>query len=109
MAQPQDLEAIIERAVKALVEAIDPEQIILFGSAARGEFGEGSDLDFLVVVDGRGAGGEAKARAWDALGDLKVPKDVVFTTTERLRRYGDVRWTLEESATREGRQLYARS
>ena len=108
-AQTIDLERVLQRAVKALVEAIDPEQIILFGSAARGEFGEDSDLDFMIVLPDGSEGGGAGSLAWAALGDLGVPKDVFVTTPRRLKRYGDVRWTLEESALREGRQLYARS
>jgi predicted nucleotidyltransferase len=109
MTQVLDLEPILERAVKALVEAVDPEQIILFGSAARGEFGEDSDLDFLVVIPQERERRDASRRAWEALQDLELPKDVFITTHERLSRYGDVRWTLEESALREGRRLYARS
>ena len=36
----------------ALVEAAQPEKIILFGSAARGEMGPDSDVDLLVVKSG---------------------------------------------------------
>ena len=43
-------EAMIERAGRALVDAASaPAKVILFGSRARGDAGEGSDFDFLVI------------------------------------------------------------
>ncbi len=43
----------LKRDIQIIAEAIKtkyhPEKIILFGSAARGEFEEGSDLDFFIV------------------------------------------------------------
>ena len=38
-------------AVNAVADLYDPDQIILFGSAARGEMTEGSDIDLLVIND----------------------------------------------------------
>lgn len=42
---PETLRQIIER----VVEVAQPEKIILFGSAARGEMGPNSDVDLLVI------------------------------------------------------------
>ncbi|MFH1927730.1 MAG: nucleotidyltransferase domain-containing protein [Chloroflexota bacterium] len=41
----------IDRVVSLLREHYRPDKIILFGSAGRGEFGEDSDLDLLIVKD----------------------------------------------------------
>ena len=41
---------LLDELVKRTVEAVNPLQIILFGSAARGAMGPHSDLDLLVVV-----------------------------------------------------------
>ena len=38
-----------ERMTAAVVEAVDPEQVILFGSRARGDAGADSDVDLVVV------------------------------------------------------------
>jgi len=108
-AQTVDLERILERAVKALVEAIDPEQIILFGSAARGEFGADSDLDFLVVMDEARFSRETRIRAREALFDLEVPKDIMYTFPDRYQARKHLIGTIEEPAHREGRVLYERS
>ena len=42
-------EATIQEAVDLLMKAARPEKIILFGSYARGDAREDSDLDFLIV------------------------------------------------------------
>jgi predicted nucleotidyltransferase len=42
----------IKRLTELLVEAAKPKRIILFGSQARGEAGEDSDLDVMVVEEG---------------------------------------------------------
>src|SRR5690606_20106517 len=41
----------IPEVVEDIVASVEPAQIILFGSAARGEMGPDSDLDLLVVLD----------------------------------------------------------
>jgi len=41
----------IKKYVEALREQINPKLIILYGSAAKGSFGIGSDIDILVVSD----------------------------------------------------------
>ena len=42
--------ATIQAIAKLIVERFDPEQVILFGSHARGEVGAHSDVDLLVVL-----------------------------------------------------------
>jgi len=45
---PQEFASIVRKKLKNHVK-----EIILFGSHARGDFTEGSDYDFLIVVDKR--------------------------------------------------------
>ena len=45
-------EATLRQIVERIVESVQPEKIILFGSAARGEMGPDSDVDLLVVKAG---------------------------------------------------------
>ncbi|MEW6657959.1 MAG: nucleotidyltransferase domain-containing protein [Thermodesulfobacteriota bacterium] len=42
---------VIEYICQRIIEAINPCQIVLFGSQARGQAARGSDLDLLVVHD----------------------------------------------------------
>jgi len=42
---------VLERVTAALVEAVAPERIVLYGSGARGEMTPDSDIDLLLVVE----------------------------------------------------------
>jgi uncharacterized protein len=44
-------QALIDEVVSRIVVAFDPEEIILFGSHARGDAHADSDLDLFVVMD----------------------------------------------------------
>ena len=44
----------IDRMVKRIVRKFHPQQVILFGSQARGDAGPDSDVDLLVVMDFEG-------------------------------------------------------
>lgn len=43
-------EATLERMVRAIVEEVGPEQVILFGSRARGDQRKDSDIDLIVMM-----------------------------------------------------------
>lgn len=45
--------AELDEIVSRIVEVAQPEQVLLFGSMARGTAGPHSDLDFLVIKTGR--------------------------------------------------------
>ena len=45
-------EEALEEIIRRVAEVAQPERIILFGSAARGEMGPNSDVDLLVVKRG---------------------------------------------------------
>ena len=80
-------DALLERMVQVIVDEVDPEQVILFGSHARGDARTGSDIDLVVVEaspfgPGRDRRAEA-ARLWRALAGFRVPKDIlVFSRNE---------------------------
>lgn len=45
---------VLEKIIQRIVEVAQPERIILFGSAARGQMVPHSDVDLLVVKSGGG-------------------------------------------------------
>ena len=42
-------DALLARMVQVIVDEVDPEQVILFGSHARGDAGADSDVDLIVI------------------------------------------------------------
>ena len=86
-------------------EAARARRVVLFGSAARGEMGKDSDLDFLVVIPDsmpRDEASEAWDRADDSLRGLNRPSvDIVVATDSVIRRlrhcpYGPIKFALDE-------------
>jgi predicted nucleotidyltransferase len=101
-------ERVIHDIVRRIVEAVAPEEIILFGSAARGEMGPDSDLDFLVVKAGVHRRKTAQAIGRHLIGVAPgIPKDIVVVTPEDIERYRDTIGFIIRPALREGRVVYA--
>jgi predicted nucleotidyltransferase len=74
--------AQIDRMVRRIVKKFHPEQIILFGSHARGDAGPDSDVDLLVVLDFEGTALDKGLDILQALHDIRVPTDVIVTRPE---------------------------
>ncbi|OGV90201.1 MAG: hypothetical protein A3K19_11495, partial [Lentisphaerae bacterium RIFOXYB12_FULL_65_16] len=70
--------------VDRIVARFQPEQVILFGSYARGQTGPDSDVDLLVVVSGTDSTRETCLRIRKALHDIRVPKDIVVDRPEEF-------------------------
>lgn len=107
MAQIDPQQAIRE-AVRRIVERFAPEQVILFGSHARGTAGPDSDADFLVVMPVSGSKRRKAVEIDLALAGIGLPKDVIVVTPEEVERYRDVVGTIIYPALREGKVLYDR-
>lgn len=101
--------ADIDRMVKRIVAKFRPQQVILFGSHARGDAGPDSDVDLLVVMDFEGTARDKRLEIRCALHNILVPKDIIVTKPEDFAWRKDVVGTIEWPAAREGKVLYARS
>lgn len=93
-------------AVRRIVEAVQPQRVILFGSAARGDGDGASDLDFLVVKQ-CACRREVAAKIYRALIGVGRAVDVVVVTPEDVGRYRNSPCTVIEPAMREGKVVYA--
>jgi len=101
-------ESVLAEVVRRVVAAAQPEKIIVFGSAARGEVRAGSDLDLLVVKREPGDRGRLVERIYMSLLGVGQAVDVVVVTPEELERYRDVEYLVVGPALREGRVVYER-
>lgn len=104
----QKLDRALARIVKRLVSRFNPDQIILFGSRARGTAHPESDIDLLVVLPLRGSKRAKQVEMRLALHDIRVPKDIIVVTPEEVARQRHVVGTLIKPALQEGKVLYAR-
>ena len=99
-------ENTIRQAVDRLVSAANPSQVILFGSYARGEATEDSDLDLMVIEREVQNAGEEMVRLHSVVGDVGVGVDVLVYSAEEATRRSQVPGTLLYWALREGKVLY---
>lgn len=99
----------IQKMVDLIVEQFHPEQIILFGSYARGSAGPDSDVDLLVVMPVDGSKREKMVEIGLALHDIPMPKDILVSTPEEFAWRKDIVGTIEHPAAQEGAVLYART
>jgi predicted nucleotidyltransferase len=99
-------EQTIREAVERLVTAARPSKIILFGSFARGDPDEGSDLDLLVIEPELVDRYEEMIRLRDAIGPIGTGVDVLVYSEEEAERRGRVPGTVVYWALKEGRVIY---
>ena len=97
---------VLRDIVRRVVESAQPEKIILFGSAARGEMGPDSDVDLLVVKGGKFNRWRLTTAIYRHLRGKGAPVDVVVVTPEEVERYADSPYLVIHPALREGKIVY---
>jgi predicted nucleotidyltransferase len=100
-------ETMVMNAARRLASAASqPARIIVFGSYARGEADDDSDLDLLVVEPTLPdkAGEYLKLR--EALGPMPVGVDLLLFSLGDFERRSQVPGTLPYWAVKEGKVLY---
>jgi len=102
-------QSVLEDMVHRLVEAIDPDRIILFGSRARGDMQSDSDVDLLVIKPSLDPPHRRVIAAYRALAGLCVPKDILWRTPEEVEDWKGVNNYVTTRALREGKVLYEKS
>lgn len=102
----QPLQAIVD----TIIAEAHPEQVILFGSRAKGTAQLESDYDFLVVVRGIRNEREISRRIYRALLEKKVgvAVDVVVVNTKTLERSKESPYFVYRQALQEGQVFYDR-
>ena len=99
-------EDLLEEIVRRLVEAVDPDRIILFGSRARGDARPDSDIDLLIVKDTDQPVYRRTIPAYRALSGLGVPKDIIWRTPAEVEDWSAVPTYVTTAAVKEGKVLY---
>ncbi|MGB3614173.1 MAG: nucleotidyltransferase domain-containing protein [Elainellaceae cyanobacterium] len=100
------INSLLELMTNRIVEGFAPQQIILFGSHARGEATADSDIDLLIVFPELESKRQMAIAIRRVLSDLPIAKDVVVTTPTEIAEYGQMVGTILRPALREGKVIY---
>jgi len=99
---------ILHEASQRLVRQFNPQQIILFGSYARGTADEHSDVDLLVVCSFQGNRRKLMVEMDRSLRGLNLARDIVILSPEEFERDRHIPGTLARPISQEGEVLYER-
>ena len=95
----------LDDIIRRVVEVAEPDRIILFGSAARGEISRHSDVDLLVVKDAPDLR-QLTAKVYRRLYGVGAAVDIVMITPQDVERYKDSHALIVKPALREGTVMY---
>jgi predicted nucleotidyltransferase len=101
-------EVLLQEITHRIVEAFDPEKVVLFGSRAAGTPHEYSDVDLLVIMDAEGSPAQRAVAVKRVSRPRFVAMDVLVKTPEEVAiqlRHGNL---LLRQILEEGRVLYER-
>src|SRR3954453_20337987 len=94
----RSVDAIIQEMTRRIVARFDPLQVILFGSRARGDAHEDSDVDLLVVFPHVENSRTMAVAIRSELRGLGVAKDIVVASPDEIASYGTLVGTVLEPA-----------
>ncbi len=101
------IEQTLPELVRRIVQVAHPRQVILFGSAARGEIGPHSDVDLLVVVNETPHRRRLAQTIYRNLVGVGLAADIVVVTMQDLDDYKGHPYTVIRPALEEGKVIYA--
>lgn len=103
-----EIQKILDSALQYILSAGKPDKVFLFGSYARGEENEDSDMDFFIVEDLSVRKGSNAAKYYKALFHLNQAKDIIVRSPTDFEKNRAILNTLEYDVYKEGILLYER-
>lgn len=102
-------DTLLQKIVGRLLAVGQPDRIILFGSAARGQMTRDSDIDLLVLEASPQQPRRESVRLRNALRGLGYPFDVMVMATEQFEQTKEIIGGLAYPANKYGRVIYEAS
>ncbi|MCL0070250.1 nucleotidyltransferase domain-containing protein [Dehalococcoidia bacterium] len=102
---PSQTEAI-DHLVQRIIDEVHPLRILVFGSAARGDFGAHSDIDVLVVMPDGVHRRRTAQLLYRRIRGVGIPFDILVATPTDLNRQKDNIGLIYRTILQEGKEIY---
>ena len=102
----KDIFKEIQRITAQIIEKYKPDKVILFGSAARNELKEDSDLDFLIIKRETPLYGADRIRQLSRMIDRDISVDFLIYRPEEFEKRLQMGDPFIKLIVREGKVLY---
>ncbi|WP_175530372.1 nucleotidyltransferase domain-containing protein [Desulfobacula phenolica] len=93
----------------AILDAYDPEAVILFGSLGRGDADEFSDIDLLVIMETVQDSKEVRNKISESLNHITTNKHIIVKKVNEFIHQFDIPGTLVFPAMNEGQILFEKT
>jgi len=102
-------QTLIDAVKTSVLAYVQPELLLLFGSRARGDAREDSDIDLLVVMDTNAKPTYRSLPIRKALKAIPIGKDILVYTPEEFEAWSSASASLVSRAVQEGIELYRKA
>ena len=99
----------LEKVVERIVDGIQPDRIILFGSQAREDYSGDSDYDICVIKEGIVHRRKLAQQIYRMLYGIGIAVDVIVETPESFDELKDDPFLIYREIARDGKVLYEKS
>ena len=98
---------VIEELVQKIVKEVQPLRIILFGSAARGDFSADGDIDLLIIMPEGTHRRRTAQKLYRQIRGIPAAFDILVATNGDIQRHKDNVGLIYRTIIKEGKELYA--
>ena len=96
----------VENILKQLIRLYKPQKVVLFGSLAKGEINEGTDIDLFIIKSDVPELGVERIRQLDALIHYRLATDFVVYRPQEVDQRLKLGDPFVKSILEEGKVLY---
>ena len=106
MISKEQFDEEIQNIVKQIVHLYRPEKVILFGSLAKGEINQGTDIDLFIIKSDVPEFGVDRIRQLDTIVNYKLATDFIVYKPEEVEQRLKLGDPFVKSILEEGKVLY---
>jgi len=106
MVSQEQFEKEVQDIVKQLIRFYKPDKIILFGSLAKGQINQGTDIDLFIIKSDVPEFGVDRIRQLDAIIKYRLATDFIVYKPDELEQRLNLGDPFVKSILEEGKVLY---